>query len=57
MESYRALGAGITEFVCSGGQEVPPGDQPSEIDLVALKALATHLMDREASSLQGASRI
>jgi Patatin-like phospholipase len=52
LESYRALGASITEFVCSDGKQAPPGTKPSEIKLEALKSLAQKLLDRELDKLE-----
>jgi hypothetical protein len=51
LEAYRALGASITEFVCGGGNAIPPGARPEVIDFPRLKAMAQSLLDRELAAL------
>jgi len=40
IESYRALGAHIMEFICSGGQKLQPNKPPTPIDLATFKQRA-----------------
>jgi hypothetical protein len=44
LESYRALGASIAEYICSGGKGVAPGEAPAEMALAALRAVADKLL-------------
>ena len=44
LESYRALGASIAEYICSGGTGVPAGKMPASMDFENLQEAALHLM-------------
>jgi hypothetical protein len=44
LESYRALGASIAEYICSGGTGVPAGKTPAPLDFEDLQKAATLLM-------------
>jgi hypothetical protein len=55
LESYRALGATVAEYMCSGGKAVPPGATPAPLDLDGLYTTALGLMRRDVSRLQSAS--
>jgi hypothetical protein len=50
LESYRALGASIAEYICSGGTGVPAGKTPQPMNLAMLKEAATLLMTRPIQS-------
>lgn len=52
LESYRALGANIAEYVCSGGRDVPPGVQPPQMDLDLLHDRAVTLLRRDMARPQ-----
>lgn len=52
LESYRALGASIAEYICSGGARIKPGTRPDSMSLDALAEVATGLLEREFSKLQ-----
>jgi hypothetical protein len=47
LESYRALGASITEYICSGGAGVAPGATPEPMTLDGLREVAASLMSRQ----------
>ena len=49
LESYRALGASIAEYICSGGTGVPAGKTPAPMDFADLQEAATLLMIRPLS--------
>jgi hypothetical protein len=51
LESYRALGASITEYICSGGVGVATGETPEPMDLQQLREAAHLLMGGSASAL------
>ena len=44
LESYRALGASIAEFVCSGGRGLAPGEKPADLTLEELETLVNQLL-------------
>src|SRR6185437_13967031 len=44
LESYRALGATIAEFVCSGGRGVAPEEKPADLTLEELESLVKDLL-------------
>ena len=44
LESYRALGATIAEFVCSGGAGVGPGENPADLTLEELETVVNDLL-------------
>jgi hypothetical protein len=52
LESYRALGAGIGEFICSGGSRLNPGARPDVMALDTLVKVARNLLESELSKLQ-----
>ena len=54
LESYRALGANITEYICSGGRGAPPGVEPTQMNLDTLHDVATTLMRRDTARPQPA---
>ena len=43
LESYRALGASITEYICSGGAGVDAGETPAPLTLEGLKKVVAEL--------------
>ncbi len=45
LESYRALGAHIMEFICSGGKKLQPNEATDPIDLATFKARAQQALD------------
>jgi hypothetical protein len=47
-ESYRGLGAHITELICSGGRVLPTLDPPPSIDLQTLRTKAEKYLARVA---------
>jgi hypothetical protein len=44
LESYRALGASITEYICSGGAGVEAGAMPEPLTLEGLRKVVTDLL-------------
>lgn len=46
-EAYRALGAYITELVCTGGAAIGPGEQAATMDLDALISQAARYLNRK----------
>jgi hypothetical protein len=46
LESYRALGAGITEYICSGGAGVDAGVTPEPLCLEGLKRVVADLSSK-----------
>jgi hypothetical protein len=52
LESYRALGANITEYICSGGCGVAAGTEPATLDLDLLFDVASTLMQRDLARPQ-----
>ena len=52
LESYRALGASITEYVCSGGAGVASGKTPDPVDFKALQGIAEKLLKRVILELE-----
>jgi Patatin-like phospholipase len=52
LESYRALGASIAEYICNGGARMKPGARPDPMSLDALAEVATSLLESELSKLQ-----
>ena len=48
LESYRALGANIAEYVCSGGK----GGAPTDLNLDELHTVASELLDLDLKRLQ-----
>ena len=46
-EAYRALGAYITELVCTGGRGSGPGEKPGKMDLDDLVTQAWRYLDRK----------
>jgi Patatin-like phospholipase len=44
LESYRALGASITEYICSGGAGVDAGTTPEPLTLEGLKKVVADLL-------------
>ena len=46
LESYRALGASVTEYICSGSAGVAPGATPEPMTLEGLREVAASLMSR-----------
>jgi hypothetical protein len=55
LESYRALGASIVEFMCSSGAQVKPGVRPGSMTLDALLTVATSLLESEMAKLEETS--
>jgi dienelactone hydrolase len=54
LESYRALGASVTEYVCSGGVGAASGKDPEPIDFAALKSIADDLLKKKMAELDSA---
>jgi hypothetical protein len=52
LESYRALGASIAEYICNGGARMKPGARPDAMSLDALAEVATSLLETELTKLQ-----
>jgi hypothetical protein len=46
LESYRALGASIMEYICSGGAGVDAGDTPDPLELERLKTVVDDLLSQ-----------
>ena len=44
LESYRALGASVAEYICSGGKGVAPGTAPAAMGLAELQKVANQLL-------------
>jgi hypothetical protein len=44
LESYRALGASIAEFVCSGGRGLDPDEKPTDLTLEELEIIVKKLL-------------
>jgi hypothetical protein len=51
LEAYRALGANIAEYICSGGKTVPSGAAPTRMTLDDLKGVARKLYEKVSEEL------
>ena len=49
LESYRALGASIAEYVCSGGMGIAPDAKPAAMTFESLHEVASMLLSKETS--------
>jgi hypothetical protein len=49
LEAYRALGAHITEHICSGGPGLMPGEIPAALSLGSLRSAAQAILDKNRS--------
>jgi hypothetical protein len=56
LEAYRALGANIAEYICSGGKSVDPGAPPTKMTLDRLMQVAAGLYEKVSHEL-GAQNI
>ena len=57
LESYRALGANVAEYVCSGGAGIAAGVRPNPMTLEDLKKVATALIESDTVKQERLSRV